>query len=134
MCIKVHVCFFSSDASILKGEHIPFLTCFLTINNFDFRLKYNDVINNFIWVKFAEDNFFIKFSVSLVVFLYILNFLILRILNASDVKCPFPGFFTCHELKKNMKPMTLCVCVIYSCKISDQDWTKSQSVYMYSLT
>lgn len=49
--------FFLFDVLILKGEYIFFLICFFIINNFDFRLKYNDVINNFIWVKFVEDNF-----------------------------------------------------------------------------
>lgn len=49
--------FFLFDVLILKGEYIFFLICFFKINNFDFRLKYNDVINNFIWVKFVEDNF-----------------------------------------------------------------------------
>lgn len=57
MCKKVYVCFFLFDVLILKGEYILFLICFFKINNFDFRLKYNDVINNFIWVKFVEDNF-----------------------------------------------------------------------------
>lgn len=52
--------FFLFDVLILKGEYIFFLICFFIINNFDFRLKYNDVINNFIWVKFVEDNFFYK--------------------------------------------------------------------------
>lgn len=48
---------FLFDVLILKSEYIFFLICFFIINNFDFRLKYNDVINNFIWVKFVEDNF-----------------------------------------------------------------------------
>lgn len=70
MCIKVYVCFFLFDVLILKGEYIFFLICFFIINNFDFRLKYNDVINNFIWVKFVEDNFYKIFCFFSCFFLY----------------------------------------------------------------